>query len=78
MVITKSLIFQLLPDAFDWYYGVIIIVLFAINLQQQQQEQQQQQQQQQSILICKGFTFTREKTISGTTVIVVKQPIELS
>ena len=24
----KSLIFQLLPDEFDWYYGVIIIVLF--------------------------------------------------
>ena len=43
----KSLIFQLLPDVFDWYYGVIIIVLFTINLQQHRQ----------CILICKGFPF---------------------
>ena len=30
----KFLIFQLLPNVFDWYHGVITIVLFAINLQQ--------------------------------------------
>ena len=45
----KSLIFQLLTYVFDWCYGVIIIVLFTINLQQHRQR----------ILICIGFTFTR-------------------
>ena len=45
----KSLIFQLLPDIFDWYYCVIIIVLFTIIFQQHRQR----------ILICIGFTFTR-------------------
>ena len=45
----KSFIFQLLPDVFDRYYGVIIIVLFTINFQQHRQR----------ILICIGFTFNR-------------------
>ena len=37
--VVLSVNFQLLSDMFNWYYGVIIIiVLFAINLQQQHEE----------------------------------------
>ena len=43
----KSLIFHLLPDVFEWYYDVIIIVLFTINFQQHRQR----------ILICMKPVF---------------------
>ena len=65
----KSLIFQLLPDAFDWYCGVIIIVLF--------------EEHRQRILICKGFTFTRvshralKDNIRYSCIIVFREPIQL-